>query len=63
MLNTTLMTCPKITLSSLIKGNVIRIMLVTSFGIYCQIQTQHSIFLLKLQRMIGTQKHKFQQEN
>ena len=38
-------------------------MLAISLGIYCQVQTQPSIVLLKGIIIIGTQYHKSQQDN
>ena len=40
-----------------------RIMLDTYLGLYCQDQTQPSIILFEVLRMIGTQEEKSQQEN
>ena len=40
-----------------------RIMFTISLGIYCQVQTQPSIGLLKEQKIIGAQEHNLQQEN
>ena len=47
MLKTSLMKCPLITLSLLMKENDMRIMLDTSLRIYLQVQTQLSIVSLK----------------
>ena len=57
------MTCPRITLSLLIMQNYIRIILDTSLGVYCQVQTQPSIVLLKILSIIGIQEENLQQDN
>ena len=51
------MTCPQINTSLQIKEDGMRTMLDTSLVLHCQVQTQISIFSLKLISIVGTQEH------